>query len=158
MLVSALAILLATAVATSASAIQQRDNDDHAPSSTPQFEYLFTINYAFGGASPIIFSQGVVENGTCVTTMALTSPANTFVGASITGPALNGEISRGVITNRFVAYGSDTIVFEEATWFGTFYNGDKGNGTMIARTQGLVDYKLYEQQRVVSCVANVCVC
>lgn len=147
-----LPLLASVATLTAGSArVVERNNDDHAPASTPQFEYLFTINYKFGGATPIIFSQGVVENGASnIPNIALTRPANTFVGASITGPALNGELDFGVITNRFVAYGTDTIVFEEATWFGSFYNGDQGNGTLIARTNGLVDYKLYEQQRVVS--------
>ncbi|WWC71794.1 uncharacterized protein I206_105753 [Kwoniella pini CBS 10737] len=100
-------------------------------------DYLFTITYAFGGASPIIRTGGLAQN------------LNTFVGASIQGPALNGYISRGILTNNFVPFGDKAIVIEEATWYGYFYNGDKGNGTLIARTSGLVDYDAYEQQRVV---------
>lgn len=52
-----------TGLAATAATVIPRDNDKYSPSSEPQFEYLFTINYKFGGASPIIFSQGVVENG-----------------------------------------------------------------------------------------------
>lgn len=146
MVYSVIIALVAVAV-TALARVVSRDN---APSSALQSEYLFTINYKFGGASPIIFSQGVVENDKCSNSAMLILLANTFVGAAINGPAFNGQIDSGIITNRFVAYGTDTIVFEEATWFGTFDNGDKGNGTLIARTQGLVDYQLYEQQRVVS--------
>nr|XP_031859298.1 uncharacterized protein CI109_005327 [Kwoniella shandongensis]KAA5526370.1 hypothetical protein CI109_005327 [Kwoniella shandongensis] len=116
---------------------KEKEDKEHKYGATshPEFDYLFTINYKFGGASPIIFSQGVTEN------------INTFVGASIDGPALQGSINRGVITNKFVAFGKDTIVFEEATWYGSFNNGGK-NGTFIAETSGLVDYGLNEHQRV----------
>ncbi|WWC91491.1 uncharacterized protein L201_006437 [Kwoniella dendrophila CBS 6074] len=113
-------------------------SDDHVyPTSSYNLDYLFTITYAFGGASPIVRTNSVAEN------------MNRFVGAGIEGPALNGSIDSGEISNKFVPYGNKTIVYEEAAWFGTFDNGDKGNGTLIARGTGLVDYDGYEQQRVI---------
>ncbi|WWC64345.1 uncharacterized protein I303_106955 [Kwoniella dejecticola CBS 10117] len=110
---------------------------DSYPTFQYNFDYLFTITYAFGTASPIVRTGGLAEN------------INTFVGATLDGPAFNGHISRGLITNNFVPYGDKVIVFEEATWYGYFDNGDKGNGTLIARSSGLVDYDAYEQQRLV---------
>ncbi|OCF61050.1 hypothetical protein L486_00694 [Kwoniella mangroviensis CBS 10435] len=117
-----------------------QDNKDDKGKSYPSyiynFDYLFTITYAFGQPSPIIYQTGITEN------------INSVVGGTLEGPAFNGHITKGVITNKFAPYYDDSIVFEEATWYGYFDNGDKGNGTFIAETSGLVDFEAYEQQRV----------
>ncbi|WVQ67234.1 uncharacterized protein L199_005429 [Kwoniella botswanensis] len=126
--------------ATSNNRRDDQDNKDGKGKSYPSysynFDYLFTITYAFGQPSPIIYQTGITEN------------INSFVGGTLEGPAFNGHITKGVITNKFVPYYDTSIVFEEATWYGYFDNGDKGNGTFIAETSGLVDFEAHEQQRV----------